>query len=122
LSSREERKGGMKNRFGTTSSYTVGVEEEFQLVAPSTLQLAPAVEEVIGAVPDASDRLARELFQDCAFHCPKIRYARRHRERPPAPGLALGGHLQQDILAPGGENHRGATFGEEPRRRPADTA
>jgi carboxylate-amine ligase len=55
----------MKNRFGTTSSYTVGVEEEFQLVAPSTLQLAPAVEEVIGAVPDGSERLARELFQDC---------------------------------------------------------
>src|SRR3712207_6690546 len=55
----------MKNSFGTTSSYTVGVEEEFQLVAPSTLQLAPAVEEVIGAIPDVSERLARELFQDC---------------------------------------------------------
>jgi carboxylate-amine ligase len=55
----------MKNRFGTTPSYTVGVEEEFQLVAPSTLQLAPAVEDVIGAVPDGSEQLARELFQDC---------------------------------------------------------
>jgi carboxylate-amine ligase len=56
----------MKNRFGITSPYTVGVEEEFQLVAPSTLQLAPAVEEVIGAIQDGSaERLARELFQDC---------------------------------------------------------
>ena len=55
----------MKNRFGTTSPYTVGIEEEFQLVVPSTLQLAPAVEGVIGAIPDASERLARELFQDC---------------------------------------------------------
>src|SRR3712207_6126108 len=55
----------MKNSFGTTSSYTVGIEEEFQLVVPSTLQLAPAVEEVIGAIPEASERLARELFQDC---------------------------------------------------------
>ena len=55
----------MQNRYGTTSPYTVGVEEEFQLVAPSTLQLAPAVEDVIGASPDGSERLARELFQDC---------------------------------------------------------
>src|SRR3712207_4364567 len=55
----------MKNSFGTTSSYTVGVEEEFQLVAPSALELAPAIEEVIGAIPDGSERLARELFQDC---------------------------------------------------------
>jgi carboxylate-amine ligase len=55
----------MEKRFGATTPYTVGVEEEFQLVAPSTLQLAPAVEEVIGAIPDASERLARELFQDC---------------------------------------------------------
>jgi carboxylate-amine ligase len=55
----------VQNRFGMTPSYTVGVEEEFQLVAPSTLQLAPAVEDVIGAIPDGSERLARELFQDC---------------------------------------------------------
>src|ERR671917_391169 len=55
----------MQNRFGTTSSYTVGVEEEFQLVAPSTLQLTPAVEDVIGASPDGSEGLAQELFQDC---------------------------------------------------------
>ncbi len=48
-----------------TSSYTVGVEEEFQLVAPSTLQLAPTVEDVIEAIPDGSERLAPELFQDC---------------------------------------------------------
>jgi glutamate---cysteine ligase / carboxylate-amine ligase len=57
--------GGMERRFGATNPYTVGVEEEFQLVAPSTLQLTPAVEEVIGAIPDGSERLARELFQDC---------------------------------------------------------
>jgi carboxylate-amine ligase len=55
----------MQNRFGTSSSYTVGVEEEFQLVAPSTLQLVPAVEDVIAATPDGSEWLARELFQDC---------------------------------------------------------
>ena len=55
----------MPNRFGTTASYTVGVEEEIQLVAPSTLQLAPAVEAVIGAMPDGSELLGRELFQDC---------------------------------------------------------
>src|SRR3712207_8728982 len=55
----------MENRFGTTASYTVGVEEEFQLVDPSTLELAPAIEDVIGAPPEGNGRLAPELFQDC---------------------------------------------------------
>jgi carboxylate-amine ligase len=55
----------VQDRFGTTSSYTVGEEEEFQLVSPSTLQLTPVVEDVVGAIPDGSERLARELFQDC---------------------------------------------------------
>ena len=55
----------MENRFGTTSPYTVGVEEEFQLVDPSTLELAPAIEDVIGAPPEGNGRLAPELFQDC---------------------------------------------------------
>ena len=56
---------GMENRFGTTSPYTVGVEEEFQLVDPSTLELAPAIEDVIGAYPDGTERLGSELFPDC---------------------------------------------------------
>ncbi len=55
----------MEKRFGASAPYTVGVEEEFQLVDPSTRELAPAIEAVIGATPVGSERMARELFQDC---------------------------------------------------------
>ncbi len=52
-------------RFGATNPYTVGVEEEFQLVDPSTRELSPAIEGVIGASPENTQRMAPELFQDC---------------------------------------------------------
>lgn len=55
----------MERRFGATAPFTVGVEEEFQLVDPRTRELAQAVEAVMGAAPDGSERLGRELFQDC---------------------------------------------------------
>jgi glutamate---cysteine ligase / carboxylate-amine ligase len=55
----------MENRFGTSAPFTIGAEEEFQLVDPSTRELAPAIEAVIGAAPSGSERIARELFQDC---------------------------------------------------------
>src|SRR3712207_5353976 len=55
----------MERRFGSSAPYTVGVEEEFQLVDPSTRELVPAVEAVLGAAPDGSEKMARELFQDC---------------------------------------------------------
>ena len=51
--------------FGATNSYTVGVEEEFQLVDPSTRELTPAIEGVIGASLENTERIAPELFQDC---------------------------------------------------------
>jgi carboxylate-amine ligase len=55
----------MENHFGASAPYTVGVEEEFQLVDPWTRELAQAIEAVIGAAPNGSERIARELFQDC---------------------------------------------------------
>ena len=55
----------MERRFGSTAPFTTGVEEEFQLVDPRTRELAPAVEAVMGAAPEGSDRMGRELFQDC---------------------------------------------------------
>ena len=55
----------MENRFGTSPPFTIGAEEEFQLVDPSTRELAPAIEAVIGAAPSGSERIARELFQNC---------------------------------------------------------
>ena len=55
----------MERRFGSTAPFTTGVEEEFQLVDPHTRELVPAIEAVIGASPDGSERMGRELFQDC---------------------------------------------------------
>src|ERR687889_285236 len=55
----------MEMCFGATNSYTVGVEEEFQLVDPSTRELTPAIEGVIGASLVNTERIAPELFQDC---------------------------------------------------------
>ncbi len=62
----------METRFGASAPYTVGVEEEFQLVDPSSRELAQAIEDVIGAVPDGSELVTRELFQDCVEMCTPV--------------------------------------------------
>jgi glutamate---cysteine ligase / carboxylate-amine ligase len=55
---------GMDERFGSGRPYTVGVEEEFQLVDPSTRGLVPAVGDVL-ALSDTLGLLVPELFQSC---------------------------------------------------------
>ena len=55
----------MERRFGSTAPFTTGVEEEFQLVDPHTRELAQAAEAVIGAAPEGSEPMGRELFQNC---------------------------------------------------------
>lgn len=55
----------MQTHFGRSPRHTVGLEEEFQLVDPSTRELAPAIDAVLDAAPDGSERIAPELFQDC---------------------------------------------------------
>jgi carboxylate-amine ligase len=55
----------MEDHFGSNSPFTLGVEEEFQLVDPTTRELVPAIEAVIDAAPGGTERMARELFQDC---------------------------------------------------------
>ena len=55
----------MEKRFGSTTPYTIGLEEEFQLVDPSTRELAPAIEAVLATAPSGFDLMAPELFQDC---------------------------------------------------------
>ena len=54
----------MEKHFGSGRPYTVGVEEEFQLVDPPTRKLTPAVGEVL-AVSDTLGLLVPELFQSC---------------------------------------------------------
>ncbi|HEX6710690.1 MAG TPA: glutamate--cysteine ligase [Rubrobacter sp.] len=54
----------MESGFGATAPYTVGVEEEFQLVDPVTRALAPAVDEVLAA-GEGTQLITSELSQSC---------------------------------------------------------
>src|SRR5688500_20193565 len=54
----------MDGGFGATAPYTVGVEEEFQLVDPASRGLIPAVDEVLAA-GDGSRLITSELSRSC---------------------------------------------------------
>src|SRR3712207_8968453 len=51
------RSSRMKTKFGASAPYTVGIEEEFQLVDPATWELTPLIERVIAARDRKSTRL-----------------------------------------------------------------
>jgi glutamate---cysteine ligase / carboxylate-amine ligase len=58
----------MERNFGATAPYTVGVEEEFQLVDPTSLALVPAIDAVLAARHTAElpeDSIASELSASC---------------------------------------------------------
>jgi carboxylate-amine ligase len=58
----------MDTNFGATAPYTVGIEEEFQLVDPSTGELSPAIDAVLAARETAGlpqDSVASELSASC---------------------------------------------------------
>jgi carboxylate-amine ligase len=58
----------METNFGATPAYTVGVEEEFQLVDPASHKLVPAIEAVLAAREAAGlpeDSVASELSASC---------------------------------------------------------
>jgi carboxylate-amine ligase len=54
----------MELGFGSTEPYTVGVEEEFQLIDPVSRGLTPAVDEVLAA-GEGSRLITSELSQSC---------------------------------------------------------
>jgi carboxylate-amine ligase len=54
----------MESGFGSTKPYTVGVEEEFQLVDPVSRGLIPAVDEVL-ATGEGTKLITSELSQSC---------------------------------------------------------
>src|SRR5918993_1421210 len=54
----------MDEGFGATAPYTVGVEEEFQLVDPASRGLIPAVDEVLAA-GEGSRLITSELSRSC---------------------------------------------------------
>lgn len=56
----------METNFGASAPYTVGIEEEFQLVAPGSLGLAPLIDSVLGAAePGDEDLVTSELSSSC---------------------------------------------------------
>jgi glutamate---cysteine ligase / carboxylate-amine ligase len=58
----------MELNFGASAPYTVGVEEEFQLVGPSSFALVPAIEDVLAARDAAglfAGSITSELFASC---------------------------------------------------------
>ena len=56
----------METSFGASAPYTVGVEEEFQLVDPGTLGLAPLIGDVLAARrPGDEDLATSELSSSC---------------------------------------------------------
>ena len=54
----------MENAFGSGSAYTVGIEEEYQLVDPGSRALVPAVDGVIAA-GDGTSLVTSELSRSC---------------------------------------------------------
>ncbi len=52
----------METNFGASAPYTVGVEEEFQLVDPASLALVPVIDDVVAAGDSAGLPLASELL------------------------------------------------------------
>jgi carboxylate-amine ligase len=58
----------MKIAFGASPPYTVGIEEEFQLVDPATLELTPLIDRVLAKRESAglaAESLASELASSC---------------------------------------------------------
>jgi carboxylate-amine ligase len=58
----------METNFGQTSAYTVGVEEEFQLIDPTSHALIPAIDAVVAARETTGlppDSIASELSASC---------------------------------------------------------
>ncbi len=54
---------GVQERFATSTDFTVGLEEEYQLLDPATLELVNRFEDLTSAAPpELADRLAGELI------------------------------------------------------------
>lgn len=62
----------MKTNFGASAPYTVGVEEEFQIVDPETLALVPAIETVLAA-RDAAGLPADSVTSELSASCLEVR-------------------------------------------------
>ena len=57
----------METNFGASAPYTVGIEEEFQLLDPASLALTPAIGDILAAreAVELSDAVTSELSASC---------------------------------------------------------
>src|SRR5919199_6345850 len=62
----------MNCNFGASALYTIGVEEEFQLVAPSSFALVSAIEDVLAA-RDAAGLSAGSITSELSASCLEVR-------------------------------------------------
>src|ERR687886_1706018 len=62
----------MNRNFGASAPYTIGVEEEFQLVAPSSFALVSAIEDVLAA-RDAAGLSAGSITSELSASCLEVR-------------------------------------------------
>src|SRR5918998_69212 len=62
----------MNLNFGVSAPYTMGIEEEFQLVDPSSLSLVPAIEDVLAA-RDAAGLSAGSITSELSASCLEVR-------------------------------------------------
>lgn len=62
----------MDLNFGGSAPYTIGIEEEFQLVAPSSFELVPAIEDVLAA-RDAAGLSAGSITSELSASCLEVR-------------------------------------------------
>jgi carboxylate-amine ligase len=59
--------------FGSSSAYSLGVEEEFQLLDPRTFELVPVVEDVLASVPASEHaQVKHELMQSVVETSTKV--------------------------------------------------
>src|ERR687889_1573754 len=79
----------MERGFGATAPYTVGVEEEFQLVDPFSRELTPAIDGVIAA-GNGTKLITSELSQSCVEMLSPV-FASAGELAREVPGLRRGG-------------------------------
>ncbi|MCW2960553.1 MAG: glutamate--cysteine ligase [Thermoleophilia bacterium] len=59
--------------FGQSTPYSLGVEEEFQILDPATMELAPAVDQILEGISDADKlQVKHELMQSVVETCTQV--------------------------------------------------
>ncbi|QIN80438.1 hypothetical protein GBA65_20125 [Rubrobacter marinus] len=105
----------METSFGASAPYTVGIEEEFQLLDPGTLGLAPLIQGVLAARGPNDEGLATSELSSSCFEMRSPVYRTVSELAAGLPGL----RRRMRALAEGG-GARLAAAGAHPFSDPSD--